>query len=112
MARAMALLVNSVISGATWLGGVNGVWTCAATDFIHRAFERRMARQRVIERAAKAVHVRMEILAFALDFFRGDVINRAPNVFLPSVVRLGGAHQAEINQASVRPRHCKVYCQA
>ncbi len=40
----------------------------------------------------------MKILAFALDFSGGHIIDRAPNVFFVGVVRFGGANQAEIDQ--------------
>jgi len=45
-------------------------------------FKRHMPRQCVIQSAAEAVHVGMEVFPLALDFFRRDVIHGAPNVLL------------------------------
>ena len=57
-----------------------------------------MAGQRVIQRSRQAIHVRQEILAFALHFFRRDVIRRAPHGRVVFGVRLGAAGEAEVNQ--------------
>ena len=85
------------MSGATRLGGGQRRMHMGGDDLFHRAFKRHMAGQGVIEGAAQAVHVGMKILAFAFELFRGDVIDRAPDVLFPGVV-LRRADQAEINQ--------------
>ena len=47
--------------------------------FDRLGLERHVTRQRMVKRAAQAVHVRKEVFALTLDFFRCYIVGRSPN---------------------------------
>src|SRR5262245_55715229 len=61
-----------------------------------------MPGQSVVERAPEAVHVRMEIFPVTLNFFRGDIVRRAPDgrfVFFALGCRTGESEIDELRLA-------------